>query len=94
MDIIFPLIIPSLEFYTVIWNLPQTHLIHKLEKVQRSFLHFYAQKIKLFNHNIYRVASFSDLKSLETKRLVFDFTFVHKNTNSDIKFPEFYKQFI
>lgn len=79
----------SLEFGTVIWNPHQTCLINNLEKVQRSFLRFYAYKTKLFNHNINGIANFAGLKSLETRPLVFNITFLHKIMNSDIDCPEF-----
>jgi hypothetical protein len=53
------------------------HLINKLEKIQRNFLHFYAYTTKLFNHNTDVIANFTNLKSLKTRKLVFDASFIN-----------------
>jgi len=61
-----------LEFSTVLWNPNQMYSIDKLEKVQRSFLHFYAYKTNMLDLNINEDANLVGLKSLKTRRLVFD----------------------
>jgi hypothetical protein len=78
----------SLEFGTVLWNTNQLQFINKLEKVQRIFLRFYAYKTMRLNQNMDVIANFAGLKSLKTRRLVFDTTFVYKILNGEINCPE------
>jgi hypothetical protein len=78
----------SLEFGSILWNPNQLQFINKLEKVQRNFLRFYVYKTNLFNHNTNEIAKFAGLKSLKTRRLVFDATFLYKILNGEIVCPE------
>jgi hypothetical protein len=84
----------SFEFGTVLWNPNQLQFISKLEKVQRNFLRFYAYKIMRLNQNIDEIANFAGLKSLKTRRLVFDATFVYKILNGEIDCPELLQKFL
>lgn len=78
----------SLEFGMVLWYFNQMCLTNKLEKVQRSFLHFHAYKTKMLNHNIDEVANVAGFKSLKTRRLVLYTNFVFKILNGDMDCPE------
>jgi hypothetical protein len=60
--------------------------------VQRNFLRFYAYKTMGLNQNMDMIANFAGLKSLKTKRLVFDATFVYKILNGKIDCPELLQQ--
>jgi len=68
---------PSLKYGTILWNSKEMYLISKLEKVQKICLRLYAYKTKMLSHNINKVANFASLKSMKTKRLIFDITFIY-----------------
>lgn len=61
--------------------------------VQKSnFLRLYAYKTNMLNLNINKVANLEGLKSLKTRRLIFDVTFIYKLLNGDIDCPELFQQ--
>jgi hypothetical protein len=78
----------SHEFGTLLWNPNQLQFIKKLEKVQKNFLRFYAYKTMRLNQNMDEIANFAGLKSLKTRQLVFNSTFVYKILNGEIDCPE------
>jgi len=77
-----------LEYGTVLRNPNQSGLILKLDKLQKNFLRFYAYKTNYPYHSTDEIANFVRLKSLKTRRLVFDATFMHKILNGVIICPE------
>lgn len=82
------LVRPSLKYGTILWNPKQMYLISKLKKVQKNCLRLYAFKTKMLSHNINKVANFASLKSMKTKRLIFDVTFIYEMLNGESNSPK------
>jgi len=78
----------SHKFGTVLWNIYQSYLINKLEKIQRNCLRFNANKTMFLYWNTDEIPIAVGLNSLKTKQTVFGITFVYKILNGDIDCPE------
>lgn len=72
-----------LGYGTVLWNSNHFGLIIKLEKIKKKCLRFYAYKTKC-PHSTDNIGKFEGLKSLKSRRIMFDVTFIHKILNGVI----------